>query len=468
MASNTTTTKGIWWLQSQPDKRLQGEGTYGPTSGAEVDLFGHPYESFDDKKLIERFTLHGLTFKARPISLFGCMVTGGEINLPGGRSCKIRSVSGVVGGHYCSLDEVFFKEVRVQFKGLVEWTCTSGITLKVEETPQGIAMSYHVPLTIPLGKFGPFSIRINFTAHAKPGFHSFGIEEDCLLIIEAEQMQPYLAFEDYILSFQRFLCLAIQRATTPTEITGRIDKPREVLQNTPIFEDFLIIRRLTEPDWTGENLVPQHMLFTLRELSCPPAEVFGKYLDREKVLMASMDLYFSTIYSDSCIPRVDFLTLAQSLEAYHRAVLPGKYTTDEHYNIGLRKRLWAAVQSDDEPVHADFRASLSKKLDYLHEFSLNKRLKEIAKKHGPVLDQFIGSPDVFSKQVSELRNKLTHPAEEPVESGAGYPELLRLSEKMALLLEVCFLDEMGFSQERLKEMILNRSRRAYRVHRGWV
>jgi hypothetical protein len=378
MSPNTTTTKSIWWLPGQPETRLQGETTYGPTSGAELDLFGHLYESFDDQKLVERFTLHGLDFKARPISLFGCMIKGGEMNLPGGRSCKIASVSGIVGGHYGSLSEVLFKEVRVQFKGLVEWTCTTGIKLKAQASQQGIAMSYGVPPTIPLGSSGPFTTRIEFSAHAQPGFHRFNIEEDCLLIIEAEQMQPYPAFLDHILSFQRFLCLGIQRATLPIRITGRTDKPREVLHNTPIFDDFLIIRRLTDLDWAGETLIPQHMLFTLPELNPAPAQVFGKYLEREKLLIASIDLYFSTIYSDTYIPRVDFLTLAQSLVAYHRAVLPGKYTTDEHYNLGLRHRLWSAVQSGDDPVPADFRASLNKKLDYLHEYSLNKRLKEIA------------------------------------------------------------------------------------------
>jgi hypothetical protein len=39
---------------------------------------------------------------------------------------------------------------------------------------------------------------------------------------------------------------------------------------------------------------------------------------------------------------------------------------------------------------------------------------------------------------------------------------------MALLLEVAFLHEMGFPSDRLKDIIQNRSRRAYRVQRGWA
>jgi hypothetical protein len=84
MLSKETAIKGIWWLESNPDKRLQGEIKYGPTSGAEVDVFGQFYDSFDDKRLREQFTLHGLSFKAKPITLFRSLMTGCQMYLPGG------------------------------------------------------------------------------------------------------------------------------------------------------------------------------------------------------------------------------------------------------------------------------------------------------------------------------------------------------------------------------------------------
>ena len=110
-----------------------------------MGFFGHLYDSFDDKKLSERFTLHGLTFNNKPVSLFRCLISGGEIHLPGGRSCKISSVSGIVGGHFRSLDEIAFKEIRVQLKGLVEWVCFSGIKLKFEENPRSVSATIRAP-----------------------------------------------------------------------------------------------------------------------------------------------------------------------------------------------------------------------------------------------------------------------------------------------------------------------------------
>ena len=180
-----------------------------------------------------------------------------------------------------------------------------------------------------------------------------------------------------------------------------------------------------------------------------------------------MDLYFATIYKDGWLPRVEFLTLAQGLEAYHRATMPGKYVDDESYRAGLRQKLWAVIPTPPE-IDADFREGLDRRLDHLHEFSLRKRLKELAKKHAAILEGLIGDAKSFSDIVSDLRNKLTHPEEGNSKSDKDYRKLLKLSEKMALLLEVCFLSEMGFTQERIKEIIFNRSKRAFRIHQGWV
>jgi hypothetical protein len=395
------------------------------------------------------------------------MICGGEIHLPGGRSCKISSVFGVVGGHYRSPEEILFKKVEVEFTGLVEWTCITGIGIKVEENPRSLTVTYNIPATVELGKIGPFSARLEISSHAQPDFHAFDIKEKCTFVLEAEQMQPYLAFEEYIYAFQLFLSLAIQHPVRALQIIGHIDKPREIIQDIPVFEDFLIIRKISRSDWEDDKLIPQFLLFNLHDLHPSPAAIFERFVERKEKLGAAIDLYFSTIYNEGGLPRVEFLTLAQSLEAYHRAAMPGKYEGDETYKNGLRTKFWNVVPVPPE-IDADFRAALARKLDYLNEFSLRKRLKELAIKHAGVLQELIGTADSFSGIVSELRNKLTHPGEGDEKPDKDYGTLIKFSEMMGLLLEVCFLDEIGFAKEAIKEIIFNRSKRARRIHQGWV
>ena len=467
MATDKTTTKAICWRADLPGKRLQGEIVYGPTDGAEVDLFGHFLEKIDDKSFEERFTLHGQTFSAKLFTLFNSVVSGGQFHFPGGGSCKIKSWFGVVGGHYLSPDDVKFKSVEVQITGLIDWTCTTGIKFEAIETPRSLNLSYQIPAVIELGRFGCFSLRLQISSNAQPNYHAFEIKENCTLVIEADELQPYLAFEEYILKFEHFLCLAIQRPVCLLEAIGHIDKPKDTIRDIPIFEDFLILRKINLPDWSRDTLNPHDLFFNLYDLQPSPAEIFGKFVERESKLRASFDLYFSTIYKDNWLPRVEFLTLAQSLEAYHRATMPGKYISDDLYNEGLRKKLWDSVPIPPE-IDADFRASLKNKLNYLHEFSLKKRLRELAKAHADILADLIGSANDFSDAISVLRNKLTHPLESCDEEEKDYRKMIRLSEMMALLLEVCFLSEIGFTREIVKAIIFNRSKRAVRIQRGWV
>ncbi len=467
MSSDDTTTKAICWRSDTPDKRLQGEITYGPASGADVDLFGHLYDSFDDQKLTERFTLHGLTFKAKPFSLFRCLFSGAEINLPGGQSCKLISTSGIIGGHYSSLEEVAFKKVETHFLWLREWICRSGIGVKPEESPRGVTVTYQVLPPVAFGRYDGLSVRVEFRGHLQPNFHELKIDEDCVLVIEADSLRPYSDFERYLNAFQHFLCLAVQRPVYPLRTVGYLDKPREVINGEPIFEEFVLVRKLALPRGNRERLLPQEQLFVMPEIDSSPESLFTQFVERQQKLQASMDLYFSIMYRDSVTPRVEFLTLAQSLEAYHRATTPEKYMDDNDYNQGLREKLWNVIATSSE-IDGSFRASLKTKLNYLHEFSLRKRLRELALRHAPILESLVGDADEFAATVSELRNRFTHPDASNPQVETDFTVLLRLSEQMALLLEVCFLAELGFDTDRIKKIIFDRSRRAFALHRRWI
>jgi hypothetical protein len=281
-------------------------------------------------------------------------------------------------------------------------------------------------------------------------------------------MQPYAAFADCISSFQQFLTLAIQRSAYPTRITGRIDQPRQTIEDTPIYDDYLVIRSRSPAESKRPACTPYDFLFTSHELGFTPAEAFTRFVDRQKALAASMDLYFTTVHHKFSLPRVRFLTLAQSLEAYHRATQPGRYLDDGSYQNGLRKLLWDAIPKDDQTIDKDFLQSLATKLNYLHEFSLRKRLKELATKHRAILEHLIGPPEAFSTAVAERRNQLTHANEQNKGAADDFRTLCVLCDKMALLLEVCFLNEIGFTHDRLKQIVTTRSDRARSVHQGWV
>ena len=126
---------------------------------------------------------------------------------------------------------------------------------------------------------------------------------------------------------------------------------------------------------------------------------------------------------------------------------------------------WAVPPDENEPCYG---LTPSPKLNYLHESSLRKRLKELVAKHRAILESLIGPPEAFSAAVADRRNQLTHASEQNQGAADDYRTLWVLCDKMALLLEACFLDEIDFTHERLKQIVTTRSNRARSVHQGWV
>src|SRR5882724_8600845 len=124
--------KGVWWRHDAPDRQLQGEIMYGPASGASVELFGHLYPEFNEKRLNERFTLHGVTFRGMKITLFDAFIAHSQLSVPGSSWCTVESSFGVVGEHYDRPSNVIFKKLSIRFDGLRDWTWTSGIDSKHE------------------------------------------------------------------------------------------------------------------------------------------------------------------------------------------------------------------------------------------------------------------------------------------------------------------------------------------------
>jgi hypothetical protein len=456
--------KGLWWRSDAPDKKLQGEVGYGPTVGAKVDLFGDINGGFPQHKPTKRFALHGLTLNNKPVTLFECFVTKTKRHIPGGVSCVVESNFGIVGTHVAQPSDIQFKAVSVRFTGLRDWTWVSGIEHKYEQEPAKAVFTYKAPADVVVGRFGNLTAKLEFSADISPGPGKQSIEEKCLLKIEAGALAPYSAFEKLFHGFQKFLSFALQRPSYAIEIIGKTDVPRQIIQGRKLYEDHLIIRHLSMREWGREELIPQDTLFTLSELAEPLEDAMGRFFSKRERLQVPIDLYLSTIYHPDQLLRARFLTLAQAIEAYHRVSMPGKYVDDKTYYKGLMKVLLEAIPRE---LDLGFRSALENKLKYLHEFSLRKRVEALAQKYATVLGKLLGPAENFASTVSELRNQLIH-AESSSDPRAevDWKKQWDLSEKMALLLETCFLDEVGFGESRIKKIVSSRSQRARSVHFG--
>jgi ApeA N-terminal domain 1 len=112
-------------------------------------------------------------------------------------------------------------------------------------------------------------------------------------------------------------------------------------------------------------------------------------------------------------------------------------------------------------TEADFKASLVGKMQYLHEYSLRKRLKKITDDLKNVIGILIKDVSSFIKSIEDTRNFLTHydkSLEDKKKDGQG---LYALTEQMKFLLEMCFLSEIGMTEDKIKQLVTRNQRYQY-------
>lgn len=186
---------------------------------------------------------------------------------------------------------------------------------------------------------------------------------------------------------------------------------------------------------------------------------FGPTLTRwfeiyESIAMPSQ-LALSVLNSEGLWLHIEFLSLLQSLEGVHRALLPGTYTSTERYEE-IRKALSTAIPKD---VAADHRDSLKSRIKWGNELSLRKRLDALVQRLSTSLRHTIlGTDGCIPQKWVETRNYYTHWDESlrtNVLDGAG---MHRASVRLRLLLRALYLDLAGVPQASIERALVGANR----------
>jgi hypothetical protein len=227
----------------------------------------------------------------------------------------------------------------------------------------------------------------------------------------------------------------------------------------PVYEKYKIIRKVGMAADTTKCVHPHEMLFTLPDLLPKPETYLGNYFGKLHKMHPVCALYFSTLYNPEMFLEQRFLSLAHAVEAYHRAMIGGKYLSDEEYESGLKQTFLNAIP---ETLDSGFKESLKGKLRYLHEFSLRKQIQDVASRLDEFLNRFLGDSKAFGARIAEKRNDLTHPKPDAIEA-KDWMDLWLMSEQLSLLIVACLLYELGFPKDKLAVM-LSRNKHAVAIH----
>jgi hypothetical protein len=164
------------------------------------------------------------------------------------------------------------------------------------------------------------------------------------------------------------------------------------------------------------------------------------------------NLYFSILYNSHIYLEDRFINFSQAIETYHRIKIGGKYQSDEEFRQGLYQKLVSVLPQE---IDDGFRQSLKRgKLFYANEYSLRKRLQDIIRRLSSEFPKnFIKSN--FVSKVCDTRNYLKHYDQTLKEKAAKDEELYELTEDLRIILEICLLEELGFTLQDINKMFYN-------------
>ncbi len=170
------------------------------------------------------------------------------------------------------------------------------------------------------------------------------------------------------------------------------------------------------------------------------------WIDKYELLHTPFSLYKSAVYNENYID-TKFILLCQSLESYHRRLCDGTYIPKDEFDEHVYQPLKQVIPDN---IGRDFRQSLKNRLKYANEHSLRKRIKYLIDRYEDILKNYIKIPDDLSSKITETRNNLTH---YPDDADIPTPDILQFySSILKALLELCFLCELNFENEKIREL----------------
>lgn len=450
---------GAWFLPSSKEKQVVGTMKYqkgrfeletiGSITSGDVD-FGSALQQLGEPTQSVGIIL-GFSTNGTKITMTRCHKTGARPAMGGLTTYRYSGHDLYVGYNFDKEEDIQFDTVKTLYSNLNAWYPKTGISFDISEIMNGKLKVEHVgiePIEVKIDDNFKLGIEILSEINNNIVNKEFEIKESTLLTIKSKTAKHHKEFQETSNCYRYFLMLSMANTVHPIVITAWASNDIvNIFPGTRLYENIPSI------DFQRD------MLFSYSDI----ANDFETFIQSWKKLWDTykeiMDVYFSTLLNSGLATiEIQFLRIAQALEAYQRRKFPEeRILSDEEYEMMI----------------ADMQSKLS---DNKHALKFISRFKKDAK--WPSFEQRLHKlvdmcPDVFNDPVSEkskfalkvskTRNYHTHISEEIDEYVVTDPHnMIYLTHEMMALMEGCLLTELPFQRDKLREIIIkNRNIKNY-------
>lgn len=454
--------KGDWFLPDNPGMRLSGEVSYDTNVGIHLELIGDFKGDILGAEGYGYPTILGVVEGSRDISLFGCtFISRGQMTLVSGSEMAKPVMTFVAnamidGWHFMSDKDVLAKTLIFELDGLDEWLHVTGFKfsdVKLDLANHSVDMHYQLPKPIPFEY--PIGCEASFvfvvSNLSQPVYRtSFELYQKVRIRIENYNGFTLSDIYNIIYEFQSFLMTC-----TPGE-----PYVRDVFLFNPDYSIELqdgrsVNRKLTlfynqhftikENKW---NFMFMMIPYSLIKDAYPTLikKWDGIFSDFEPAI----NLLVEQIRDKNTFNDNDFLNLAQAAETIHDRINPDAVKMPKEEYDELKTTVLDHVPEEGKA----FVAGL---LQYGNNVSFATRIKELVDScPDAIINVFIPDKDIFVKEIRDSRNYYTHYTlsnKKHVKRGYG---LLRLSERLQMLLVLVLLLHIGVDADLLEKNILGK------------
>ena len=443
---------GEWWLPAQgtipriagtlswSSKRasLKLHESFMPLRGA---VYGDEVHSYP--------TIHGTTVDSKLISVLEASGSGSGVNFgPAGLRQTEMVVSSwvVVGAHVGP--ETTYIEMRARMPGLQMWIGRTGVTQtilhKSEHSGPGVVYNIEglpeeeTPIPSLNATIG-WGIDRTFSGDL---ISEISVRSSACLRVRPEEPKTLEWFIEQFGKATTVLSFLAGSPMSPDHFAAR------VAASGADVEALVALRQAEYCDFKHV-----HDFYMLRNnMGVDLGAVFSKWFGLYDSVAMPSQLTLSVFNSKDLWLHVEFLSLMQALEGFHRATMPGLYTCRSQYE-SIEQVLSNAIPNTVAPDH---RAALKSRIKYGNEVSLRKRLEAIVGRLSlPLRQQILGGNGVVPQPWVDTRNYYTHWDEASREQVLDGLEMHRACVRMRHLLRALFLDLTGIPQDAIAMSMRN-------------
>jgi hypothetical protein len=406
--------RGRFWFANAPHLKWPATLTLDPPLSYRLAMEMAPeqFRGFSHSELpipVRLAAILGTTEDGEPVSLFDCRSEGSKtVGVPP----EFASIEAIFiarcvlfGYHTENLDTVRFQNFSAFFTGFNQWVGLPSSGLMDQSAPPEGADLKRVD---ELESFGTITIRSYQRSHRSHGdFTETRVVRHWRPEFAPHSPVSYETLIDTMRWFFRLQCLIQGGPVCWKDLSAIVDATRKIGEAVlPVFAK--IFPMVPGFESRSRSRHPIEMLFLLEHVEDRWKEIQTVWLSYHQQIEDVLNLYFAVILGEHLFVEHRFLFLAQALEGYHRIRISP-----------------ARIQ-------------------------LDRRIIEVSESIGGIVVNFIAGVEEFAETVEQARHYLTHPGD-PQRRQTNY-DFLTLWQQLRMLLEICFLRDLGISGPPLEKV----------------